>query len=71
MLLIKKNSDSKESTPKSVVPIGCIIAGTADGKRPGRLYVNTNKYDSQPRYEMISLALHESIPGHHLQVRFF
>eukprot|EP00088_Acartia_fossae_P029105 TRINITY_DN2991_c1_g1_i3.p1 TRINITY_DN2991_c1_g1~~TRINITY_DN2991_c1_g1_i3.p1 ORF type:complete len:293 (+),score=91.53 TRINITY_DN2991_c1_g1_i3:1-879(+) len=48
-------------------PAAFYIAGTPDGSRPGRLYVNTNKYDSQPRYEMISLTLHETIPGHHLQ----
>jgi len=53
------------STPDA--PAAFYIAGTADGKRPGRLYVNTNKYDSQPRYEMISLTLHETVPGHHLQ----
>jgi len=53
------------STPDA--PAAYYIAGTADGKRPGRLFVNTNKYDSQPRYEMISLSLHETNPGHHLQ----
>jgi len=57
--------ETPASTPDA--PAAFYIAGTPDGSRPGRLYVNTNKYDSQPRYEMISLALHESIPGHHLQ----
>lgn len=53
------------STPDA--PAAYYIAGTADGSRPGRLFVNTNKYASQPRYEMISLSLHETNPGHHLQ----
>ena len=48
-------------------PAAYYIAGTPDGTRPGRLYVNTHKYQSQPRYEMISLSLHETNPGHHLQ----
>jgi len=43
------------------------IAGTADGKRPGRFFVNTNKFEFQPKYEMVSLTLHETVPGHHLQ----
>jgi len=42
--------------------------GTADGKRPGRFYVNVSNLHQRPKYEMVSLALHEGIPGHHLQV---
>jgi len=48
-------------------PAAFYSAGTPDGSRPGRLYVNTNQYSSQPRYEMVSLSLHETNPGHHLQ----
>ena len=48
-------------------PAAYYIAGTADGSRPGKFFVNTKRYDSQPRYECISLALHEGNPGHHLQ----
>ncbi|XP_023331422.1 uncharacterized protein LOC111703643 isoform X2 [Eurytemora carolleeae] len=57
--------ETPASTPDA--PAAYYIAGTVDGSRPGRLYVNTHKYQSQPRYEMISLSLHESNPGHHLQ----
>ena len=70
---------SKPELPLEVVPVppsmgkdvpsAFYITGTADGSRPGRFYVNTYRYESQPKYEMISLSLHESIPGHHLQVR--
>jgi len=48
-------------------PAAFYTAGSLDGSRPGVLYVNTNKFDSQPRYEMVSLSLHETNPGHHLQ----
>ena len=48
-------------------PAAYYIAGTADGSRPGKFFVNTTRYDSQPKYECISLALHEGNPGHHLQ----
>ena len=52
--------------PLADYPAAFYIAGTEDGARPGKLFVNTFKYASQPRYEMVSLALHETNPGHHL-----
>jgi len=51
-------------------PAAYYIAGTADGIRPGKFFVNTKRFDSQPSYECISLALHEGNPGHHLQSSF-
>jgi uncharacterized protein (DUF885 family) len=43
-------------------------SGSPDGKRPGRLFVNT--YDTAHRnlYSIESIAYHEGIPGHHLQI---
>lgn len=60
------------STPLEVVqqtrgPAAYYFAGTPDGSRPGRFYVNTTRLDERPKYEMIALALHEGVPGHHLQ----
>ncbi len=42
--------------------------GTPDGSRPGRLFVDT--YDATDRnlYSVESIAYHEGIPGHHLQI---
>ena len=34
----------------------------------GVFFANTYALDQRPRYEMIPLALHEAVPGHHLQV---
>ena len=42
--------------------------GTPDGSRPGRLFIDT--YDATERnlYSVESIAYHEGIPGHHLQI---
>ena len=39
-----------------------------DGSRGGIYYVNTDKPDNKARYETASIAFHEAIPGHHLQL---
>lgn len=39
-----------------------------DGSRPGAYYVNTFEMKGLPIYEMESLAYHEGIPGHHMQI---
>ena len=36
--------------------------------RPGYFYANTYALDTRPKWEMESLTLHESVPGHHLQI---
>ena len=41
-------------------------AGTPD--RVAALVVNTSRLDTRPLWEVETLALHEGVPGHHLQV---
>lgn len=42
--------------------------GTPDGSRPGRLFIDTYNPTDRNMYAVESIAYHEGIPGHHLQV---
>ena len=52
----------KEQAPAYYEP------GTADGSRPGEIFINTYEFAhrSIPNFE--SIAYHEGVPGHHLQI---
>ncbi|HEY3250902.1 MAG TPA: DUF885 domain-containing protein, partial [Ignavibacteria bacterium] len=49
-------------------PAAYYFPAPEDGKRPGYFYVNTFNLNARPKYEMTALALHEAVPGHHLQI---
>jgi len=42
--------------------------GSLEAGRPGYFFVNTYDLKSRPKWEMEALSLHESVPGHHLQI---
>ncbi|MDQ6633867.1 MAG: DUF885 domain-containing protein [Gemmatimonadota bacterium] len=60
-----------KAIPDAVAPgttAGYYGEGSLEGARPGIYWVNTSKLDQRPYYELTSLTLHESVPGHHQQI---
>ena len=43
-------------------------AGTPDGSRPGRLFIDTWNATDRNLYAVEAIAYHEGLPGHHLQI---
>jgi uncharacterized protein (DUF885 family) len=54
---------SAESAPTAYFQSGSMEAG-----RAGYFFANTSKLETRPKWEMEALALHEAVPGHHLQL---
>lgn len=50
------------------VPAAYYFPPAEDGSRPGTYFVNTGHPEGKNRYETASVAFHEAIPGHHLQL---
>lgn len=42
--------------------------GSPQANRPGQFFVNTYWLDARPIWESEAFAVHESVPGHHLQL---
>ncbi|WP_343731044.1 DUF885 family protein [Duganella sp.] len=44
------------------------MPGSPDGKRPGRVMVNTGDFEHRSTIGIETTALHEGVPGHHMQL---
>jgi uncharacterized protein (DUF885 family) len=49
-------------------PTAYYQSGSAKAGRPGWFCANTSNLASRPKWQMQVLTLHESVPGHHLQI---
>lgn len=49
-------------------PTAFYYPGSMQSGVPGYFMANTYRLDQRPKYEMTALALHEAVPGHHLQI---
>jgi uncharacterized protein (DUF885 family) len=52
-----------KSAPTAYYEPGSLAAG-----RPGVFFANTYRLETRPSWEMETLSLHETVPGHHLQI---
>jgi uncharacterized protein (DUF885 family) len=57
-----------EGEAAKAAPSGYYDNGSFAAGQPGWFLVNTYDLKSRPKWEMEALTLHESVPGHHLQI---
>jgi uncharacterized protein (DUF885 family) len=60
-----------QPVPDDIAPkytSGRYVEAPQGSTQPGIFWVNTYQLESRPYYNLTALALHESVPGHHLQI---
>jgi uncharacterized protein (DUF885 family) len=60
-----------EPVPPDIAPkytSGRYVGAAQGSTQPGIYWVNTYQLESRPLYNLEALTLHESVPGHHLQI---
>lgn len=74
--LFFKNIPRKELTVQKVPsemaggPKAYYVPSSPDSPAPATFYVDTSTLKNLPKFEVATVALHEGIPGHHLQISY-
>ncbi|MBE9549679.1 MAG: DUF885 domain-containing protein [Proteobacteria bacterium] len=63
-VIVKRTPEFKQET----APIGGYYPPPLDGSRPGIFFANLRDLSAIPKWSMRTLAYHEAIPGHHMQI---
>ncbi|MHA7871977.1 MAG: DUF885 domain-containing protein [Hyphococcus sp.] len=61
---------SVEPVPAEIAPNytnARYVGAALDADRGGQFWVNTYMHEKRPLYQLTAMALHEGVPGHHLQ----
>ena len=69
--ILPRQPYSVEPVPEELAPnyTNARYSGAALGAaRGGQFWVNTYNFEIRPLYQLTAMALHEAVPGHHLQI---
>ncbi|GFQ93194.1 uncharacterized protein TNCT_610561, partial [Trichonephila clavata] len=74
-LLFKKIPEKKltvEKMPKEMAtgPQAYYMMPSADNSTPGTFVLDTSSLHNIPKYDVVTLAMHEGVPGHHFQYAY-
>lgn len=74
-LLFKKIPSKKltvEKVPNEIAtgPRAYYMSASPDGSTSATFYLDTQSLNNIPKYEVITLALHEGVPGHHFEISY-
>jgi len=67
---IPRQPYSVEPVPADIAPNytnARYVGASLDADRGGQFWVNTYNHEIRPLYQLTAMALHEGVPGHHLQ----
>ncbi|XP_054713071.1 uncharacterized protein LOC129222580 [Uloborus diversus] len=51
-------------------PRAYYLRASPDGSTPATFYIDASSLNNLPKYEVVTLSLHEGVPGHHFQISY-